>query len=71
MKNLIGKKCRIISNNENYIKFIGVNLICTYSSNEGLGYDSSCYPELLCDFKTVDGKEFPFALYEYEFEVLN
>jgi len=69
-KKLIGKKVRIISDNENYSDFVGKTLICTFASNSGNGYDSCMYPEMLCDFKTIDGNEFPFALYEYEFEVI-
>ena len=69
--NIIGKKVKIISDNENYDKFRKKTLICTYASNEGKGYDDSVYPQLLCDFKTLDGKEFPFALYEYEFEIID
>ena len=67
---LVGKKVRIISDNENYTKFMNKTLICTFASNSGNGYDDSCYPEMLCDFKSVDGKEVPFALYEYEFEII-
>jgi hypothetical protein len=68
--NLVGKKVRIVSDNENYTKFMNKTLICTFASNSGNGYDDSCYPEMLCDFKSVDGKEVPFALYEYEFEII-
>ena len=72
MKSLIGKKARIISDNENYSRFKNEILIVTHASNSGRGYDSGLYPELLCDFriKGKPNKEFPFALYEYEFEVL-
>ena len=63
MKNLIGKKVKIISDNENYDDF-------THASNEGNGYDDTMYPEMLCDFRCESGKDFPFALYEYEFKVL-
>jgi len=67
---LIDKKVRIISDNENYAKFMNVDLICTFASNEGNGYDDCMYPEMLCDFITEDGEDFPFALYEYEFKVI-
>ena len=72
MKNLIGKKVKIISDNENYDKFRDETLIITHASNSGLGYDASMYPEMLCDFKIKGkpSKEVPFALYEYEFEIL-
>jgi hypothetical protein len=67
---LIGKKAVIISDNDNYDAFRDKTLIVTHASNSGVGYDDSCYPEMLCDFKCEDGTEFPFALYEYEFEIL-
>lgn len=71
-KQLIGKRVRIISDNENYERFQGKTLIITHASNEGRGYDTGMYPEMLCDFKIQGSKkEFPFALYEYEFKVLN
>lgn len=70
MKNLVGKRAVIISDNENYTPFADKVLICTYASNNGNGYDSSLYPELLCDFECEDGKQFPFALYEYEFKLI-
>lgn len=68
--NLIGKKAKIISDNDNYDNFRNEVLIITHSSNSGRGYDDSCYPEMLCDFKCANGKEFPFALYEYEFKLI-
>lgn len=70
MKRLIGKKVKIVSDNDNYDKFRNKVLICTHASNKGRGYDESMYPEMLCDFKCEDSTEFPFALYEYEFEVI-
>ena len=70
MKNLIGKKVKIISDNKNYDDFKNETLIVTHASNEGNGYDDTMYPEMLCDFRCESGKDFPFALYEYEFKVL-
>ena len=70
MKNLLGKKAKIISDNENYDAYKDKVLIITHADNKGIGYDETCYPEMLCDFKCADGSEFPFALYEYEFELL-
>jgi len=71
---LIGKKCRIVSDNENYERFANKTLIITHATNDKNcpAYDSCIYPQMLCDFK-IEGseKEFPFALYEYEFKVLN
>jgi hypothetical protein len=72
MNKLIGKKAKIreSNDNENYTKYRGKVLIITHASNEGRGYDTGMYPEMLCDFETTDGKEVPFALYEYEFELI-
>jgi hypothetical protein len=70
MKQLIGRKAKIISDNDNYDRFRNEILIVTHADNKGRGYDDSCYPEMLCDFKTESGKEFPFALYEYEFQLI-
>ncbi len=67
---LLNKRVKIVSDNENYTPYIDKVLICTYASREGNGYDSAVYPELLCDFTCEDGEQFPFALYEYEFEII-
>lgn len=71
MKTLNGALVRIISDNENYTDWLDRDLIVTHSSSDGLGYDDSCFPELLWDLEDVEtGFELPFSLYEYEFEVL-
>lgn len=70
MSKLVGKKARIVSDNENYDAFRNKTLIVTYASNNGPAYDSGMFPEMLCDFKCEDGTEFPFALYEYEFQII-
>ncbi len=72
MNKLVGKKAMIKADNdnENYDPFRGKVLIVTHADNKGNGYDSSCYPQKLCDFKCEDGTEFPFALYEYEFDLI-
>ena len=72
MKTLIGKKAKIkeSNDNENYNAYRGEVLIITHASNKGMGYDTGMYPEMLCDFKLTNGKDFPFALYEYEFDLL-
>jgi len=70
MKKLIGRRAIIISDNENYSDFKDEILLITYASNQGTGYDSTMYPEMLCDFKTIKGEEIPFALYEYEFQLI-
>jgi len=71
-RNLIGKRAiiRKDNDNENYDNFRDKVLIITHADNKGRGYDSGMYPEMLCDFKCENGKDFPFALYEYEFELI-
>jgi hypothetical protein len=68
---LIGRKCKIISDNENYDKWRDKTLVITYASNTGCAYDNAAYPEMLCDFELEDGGQFPCALYEYEFELID
>ena len=72
MKTLTGKKAVIkpSNDNENYDSFRDRVLIITHASNSGIAYDDSCYPEMLCDFDCEDGTDFPFALYEYEFDLI-
>lgn len=70
MSTLIGKRALIVSDNENYEAYRDKVLIITHASNSGIGYDDACYPEMLCDFECEDGTEFPFALYEYEFQLI-
>jgi hypothetical protein len=66
---LVNKIVRITSDNENYIDWINRDLVITYASNKGLGYDDTMYPQMLCDFQDADtGEVCPFACYEYEFE---
>lgn len=67
---IIGKKVRVISDNDCYDSFRDKVLTVTHASREGQGYDSGCYPELLCDFEDEDGNQIPCALYEYEFKVI-
>lgn len=72
MRNLIGKKAKIISDNENYTEYLDEILIITHADNKGRGYDDAMYPQMLCSFD-IQGKlnkEFPFSLYEYEFKIL-
>lgn len=69
VRKLVNKIVRIISDNENYIDYIGKDLVVTHSSNKGLGYDNSLFPMMLLDLDVVDsGKSVPFSLYEYEVE---
>lgn len=71
VKNLVGKRIKIVSDNENYIDWIDRNLEISYASNKGNGYDSALYPEMLCDLTDCDsGENCPFALYEYEFQIV-
>ena len=70
MKNLVGKKVQIVSDNENYTEYVGKTLRITHASNSGPYYDKGMYPEMLCDLETLDGQQVGFALYEYEFQVL-
>ncbi len=68
---LVNKIVRITSDNENYIDWIDRDLVITHASNEGVGYDSGMYPEMLCDFQDVHtGETCPFDCYEYEFEII-
>lgn len=70
VKKLIGKTVRITSDNENYEDFKNMDLVITHAEIGGRGYDDSVYPEALCDLKVKKtGKEVPYSLYEYEFEV--
>ena len=66
---MINKIVRIISDNDNYIDYIGIDLVVTHSSNKGLVYDDNMFPMMLLDLDVVDsGKSVPFSLYEYEVE---
>ena len=66
----IGKRIKIISDNENYSEYIGMILKIASASNSGYLYDNSMYPDMLCELETLDGENVPFCLYEYEFIVL-
>ena len=72
MRKLVGEIVRIISDNENYSDYLDIDLVITYCNNDinGMAYDSSMYPEMLCDLETLDGEEVPFSLYECEFEII-
>lgn len=65
----IGDKCRVISDNENYISFRDKVLIVTHvarNQSEHPGYDDSVKPDKLYDFKTIDGEEVHCSLYDYK-----
>lgn len=69
MKTLINKVVKITSDNENYVNWVDRNLVVSYASNSGQGYNISMYPEMLCNLMDADtGESCPFALYEYELE---
>ena len=64
-----GDKKSVISDNENYDKFRDKVLIVThvaYNEDHHRGYDSGMKGQALMDFKTEDGEDVPFSLYEYE-----
>lgn len=73
MKKILGKKVRIISDNENYSEFKDKDLIIThvaYSEDRHPGYDTSLKGQALCDLKTTTGEQVPFSLYEYELKLI-
>lgn len=68
---LTGRTVRIVSDNDNYSEYINKDLIITSASNKGYFYDDALYPQKLCDLKVKGTNlEVPFALYEYEFEIV-
>ncbi len=73
MKNLLGKKVKVISDNENYDPFRDRILIITHvarNTSEHPGYDDGLKGQALCDFKDLHGRDIPFSLYEYEFYLI-
>lgn len=67
----IGSKAMIkqSNDNENYDAYRGKVLIVTHvakNTYQHPGYDSSMNGMALYDFKTEDGENVPFSLYEYE-----
>ena len=64
----VGQKVKVSNknDNDNYDSFRDKVLIITHAEVGGSGYDNSMYPEKLMCFKTEDGEEVPFSLYEYE-----
>jgi hypothetical protein len=73
-KNLLGRTAKIVSDNENYDKYRGQELVIThvaYNEKEHPGYDKALECQALCDFKVkATGKDVGFSLYEYEFELV-
>jgi hypothetical protein len=66
-----GDKVQIISDNENYEKFVGKTLVITHVANneaEHLGFDNSV-GQPLYDLEVEEtGEEVPFSLYQYELD---
>ena len=72
-KNLLGRKAKVISDNDCYDSFRKKTLIIThvaYSTKDHPGYDACLQGEALCDFKDLNGNDIPCSLYEYEFQLL-
>jgi hypothetical protein len=71
MAKLVNKFVKVTSDNECYESFKNDVLKITHASSEGVGYDESAYPEMLCSFtNTRTGEDVPCSLYEYEFEIV-
>lgn len=68
----IGQRVKVSNenDNENYDSFRDKVLIITNAEVGGRGYDDGMLPQKLMDFKTEDGDEIPFSLYEYEIEII-
>lgn len=66
MKLLNGTKVRIISDNESYFDYLDCNLVITQCYYED-GKDENPIYDLDIISST---EEFPFSLYEWEFEVI-
>ena len=71
---LLGRKVKVISDNENYDSFRNKTLVIThvaYDIFDHPGYDEGLKGMALCDFKELKtGKEIHSSLYEYEFELI-
>jgi hypothetical protein len=73
MKNLLGRRVMVISDNENYNSFRNKKLIITnvaYNTDQHPGYDNGLKGSALCDFTDLDGNDIPLSLYEYEFTLI-
>ena len=70
---LLGKKAKVISDNDCYDSFRDKVLTITHvarSTDEHPGYDNGLQGEALCDFQDQDGNDIPCSLYQYEFELI-
>ncbi len=69
----INDRVQIVSDNENYVKYLNMPLIITHiarNTDEHPGYDEGLNGEGLYDLKTEAGEDLPFSLYFYELEIL-
>lgn len=66
----VGQRVKVSSNNdnENYDSFRDKVLIITHAEIGGRGYDEAMFPMKLMCFRTEDGKDIPFSLYDCEIE---
>lgn len=67
---LLGKKCIIKSDNENYSDYIGKELTIVSEQKGGEGYDYSLYPIRLCNLIDSNGDYIPFSLYDFEIKLI-
>ena len=66
----VGQRVKVSNNNdnENYDSFRDKILIITHAEIGGRGYDKTMFPMKLMCFRTEDGQDIPFSLYDYEIE---
>lgn len=69
--NIIVKHAIITSKNDSYNDFKDKHLTIIKAYNKGQNYDSSMYPMLLCEFKDSEDNYIPYALYQYEFKLID
>ena len=74
LESLINKTVDIISDNKSYLEYLGKDLIIVDATNSSLDnpfYDDCMNGMYLCELIDADSREnIPFALYEYEFEII-
>lgn len=74
MKFNVGDKVKVkrSNDNENYKDFKNKVLIVTYRTNDkkANGYDYGLYPQGLYSFKTEEGENIPYSLYDYELTLI-
>lgn len=73
-ESLINKTVRIISDNDCYENYMNKDLVivdATNNSRKNPFYDDCMNGMYLCELIDADSGEYiPFALYEYEFEII-